>query len=850
MKRLNLFLIGCVFIFISLMGEGKQIPVDKASQVALNAILERFPGTIAEKREMGLSEPVRIFSEGRLVWYIFNVRDSRGFLMISADDRVPPLLAWSSAGTYEAGKPVSPAFTWYMDRIAAQILVIMDQDKPASDETSNAWTSLSDPGFVPDKLLTGVNPMVETTWGQGCFYNEDCPVDSSATTLCYHTPTGCGATAMAQIMKYWETPEHGTGSHSYFHPTYGTLSANFGASTYVYSLMPPAVSVSNPEVAQLMFHCGVAQEMDYGPAGSSSYSSAIDAAFKTYFDYNPAINWKWREAYSSSIWNSMLASEMDAGRPVIYYGNDNGQSGHFFICDGYQGTDFFHFNWGWEGYLDGYFYTSDLTPGSNSFNDDQGALFSIIPNQLPPPSDLTMDFEQVSDFSLIFTPWTVFDADGKSTYQIADHTFPHSGDPMAFIAFNPAGVTPSMSADTSIQPHSGSRFGACFAATTPPNNDWFISPQVLLEKDGEFSFWVKSYTSEYGLERYRVGVSTTGTNPGDFTIISGGGYLEAPLQWTKKTFSLSAYNDQTVYVAINCVSDDAFIFMIDDLEVNRGSQGGLPSYMTLDFEGLSDFTLDFDPWSTEDVNGGNTYGIENTDFEHSGEPFAYICFNPGQTTPPLTNMQAHSGSRLGTCFSSVPPNNPNNKWLISPQMQFGTQPEMSLWVKSYSDQYGLEQFNIGVSNTGQDPSDFVIVNTGGPETAPTSWTLRSFNLGGFAGQAVYVGIQCVSDDRFIFMIDDIVISGNVGLEDETKGKEVTVYPNPAREKIYVSFGEQRSRNIRLRLVNTFGQVVYSDAPGESGGIVIIPIMGFPPGLYYLEVQNDDGTVVKKITILE
>ena len=274
--------------------------------------------------------------------------------------------------------------------------------------------------------------------------------------------------------------------------------------------------------------------------------------------------------------------------------------------------------------------------------------------------------------------------------------------------------------DPGIQPHGGQRFGACFSATVPPNNDWFISPKIQLATGGSFNFWVKSYTAAYGLEKYKVAVSTTTNNPSAFTFISGAAPLMADTLWTKKSFSLSAYDNQEVYVAIQCVSDTAFIFMIDDLEVKpdttssleadfaasqttvqqggsisfsdqssgyptswnwsfpggtpsssnakdpsgilyslSGSynvtlvisngitsdtmikygyinitDGGLPSTLSLDFEDIPDFSLDFYPWTLKDVNGGITYGIENCTFPHNGSPMAYICFNPSQAVPP------------------------------------------------------------------------------------------------------------------------------------------------------------------------------------------------------------------------
>ena len=193
----------------------------------------------------------------------------------------------------------------------------------------------------------------------------------------------------------------------------------------------------------------------------------------------------------------------------------------------------------------------------------------------PMKGTLIQDFESYADFSLNFSPWTTNDLDGSTTYGITDVTFLHNGDPMAYIAFNPASTTPSLSGDAGMQPHGGSRFAACFASMTPPNNDWIVSPQIALGSNGVLKFWVKSYTSQYGLERYKVGVSTTTNDPASFTIISGASYLEASATaWEQKTFDLSSYSGQNIYIGIQCVSNDAFIFMLDDVEITSQTVTG------------------------------------------------------------------------------------------------------------------------------------------------------------------------------------------------------------------------------------------------------------------------------------
>ena len=180
----------------------------------------------------------------------------------------------------------------------------------------------------------------------------------------------------------------------------------------------------------------------------------------------------------------------------------------------------------------------------------------------------TDGFETYSDFSIQFSPWTLTDIDTSQTWGFEGISFNNQYARMSFIVFNPSATNPAMTG-LAIQPHSGSKLAACFAAKTPPNNDWLISPQLIAGTNTSVSFWVKSYSSQYGLERYKVGVSTTNTSPGSFTIISGTNYLTAPADaWQQQTFNLNAYDGQTIYIGIQCVSNDAFVFMVDDFEFN------------------------------------------------------------------------------------------------------------------------------------------------------------------------------------------------------------------------------------------------------------------------------------------
>jgi len=550
------------------------------------------------------------------------------------------------------------------------------------------------------------------------------------------------------------------------------------------------------------------------------------------------------------------------------------------------------------------------------------------------PSDSTwrMDFESIPDFSLTFGDWIVHDVDQHDTYGIIDHTFPHQMEAMAFICFNPALVVPSMASDQNIQPHGGQRFGACFSANPPSNNDWFISPQVQLGVNGVFSFWVKSYSDLYGLDRYKVLVSTTGSDPASFSPISGSDSLQTSLVWTRKSFSLAKFANQKVYVAVQCVSNDNFLMMIDDLEIQAQSSDtivagfmadkttvsvgenvnffdqstgmptlwawnfpgaapafstvqnpegiqyhtpgsypvtliagngvngdtltkegyitvtGYPSNLTLDFESLEDFTLVFEPWTTLDVGGGNTYGINGASYPHQFAPMAYICFNPSHTSPPLTTMAAHSGEKLGCSFSSEPPYNPNNKWLISPKMTLGNDPQISFWVQTYNPEYGEERYRVLVSTTDLNPDSFISL-TEPPESAPVLWTQKSYSLSDYANQTVYVAIQCVTDDSFIFMIDDISISSAVGIPEDKSGNNLVIFPNPAKDKITLNFGDEPPGPFSVQLINSTGTTICDwHGPGNLS-MVTFPIRGVSPGIYVVRIAWGRVQTFYKVAIV-
>ncbi len=179
-------------------------------------------------------------------------------------------------------------------------------------------------------------------------------------------------------------------------------------------------------------------------------------------------------------------------------------------------------------------------------------------------------FEIYEDFSIDFPPWTNIDVDGELTFGHSVFNFTHENEPYAFLVFNPSACDPPQG-EPELIAHTGDKYVVCWAVqNTFQNDDWLITPQLGPDNYGTVSFWAKSYSAQYNIERIEVGVSTTDIDPGSFTIISPEPYVETPLNWSKYTYKLDPYDDQTIYIGIHCVSYDSWFLMIDDFIVTEG----------------------------------------------------------------------------------------------------------------------------------------------------------------------------------------------------------------------------------------------------------------------------------------
>lgn len=354
------------------------------------------------------------------LYYVYENENGEGWVIIAADDVVRPVLAYSETGHFRTDNMPSNLRKW-MGKYNRFIARLEADSVVAGEETQAQWRALrKSPRSAQVTHTPVVGPLIETKWDQDAPFNYLCPGTGSNKAA-----TGCVATAMAQVMKYWEWPAHGTGEHAYRpmdvnNPTRystrytDTLYADFENTYYDWENMKnsyqySSTSTQKTAVATLMYHCGVATEMMYGndnDGGSGTYTlnysdwddpQCAQNAFVTYFGYKEPIGYmrdglsaygktyykRWRDA----DWTAMIKAELDKERPILY-GGASEEGGHSFICDGYDAEGYFHFNWGWSGENDGYFLLSSLTPGSGGtgggnydFSEEQDVLIGIEPDR-------------------------------------------------------------------------------------------------------------------------------------------------------------------------------------------------------------------------------------------------------------------------------------------------------------------------------------------------------------------------------------------------------------------------------------------------------------------------------------
>ena len=335
-RRCSLLVMMMVMAFVAVAAPITQA---QALRLAQDFLSGHHRGWTAPSKDGQLHPESVVTGKG---YYIFNLQQQGGFIVISNDDMLAPVLGYADSGCCDPSDLPDGLKAWlaYYDECAEAV--------------QRGVAVASSPRRIYSSEV--ITPLITSRWAQREPYNSLCPVDGGTTC-----PTGCTATALAQVMRYHRFPTgYSTAIPSYTTLTKGFVMPRLPATLFDWNNMPDELNAASSQnsinaVAKLMLYCGQATKMNYCADGSGAYSYLIPDCLPKYFGYPKTMHYVYRESYDEQQWDSLLINELRNNQPVIYTAYNNVSQGHTFICDGYDGNGLFHINWGWAGVGDGYF---------------------------------------------------------------------------------------------------------------------------------------------------------------------------------------------------------------------------------------------------------------------------------------------------------------------------------------------------------------------------------------------------------------------------------------------------------------------------------------------------------------
>ena len=388
MKKFKLLVIAFIVGIVSV--KANPIDVNVAQKVAENF----YASNHAAGATLTLTYTERD-AAGQPVYYVFNVNSTtKGFVIVTADDAAHPIIGYSDEGAFVIPTANSNAYFWLQKR-KNEVIAMRAHNIVATSDIAGEWTTYTTVDAKHAAHNVASMFLCKTVWDQSPFYyNGYCPGGSV---------TGCVATAMAQIMKYWSYPSIGSGSHCYdetfshgYSENYGELCATFDTSHYMWAAMANDPKDTNRQIEKLMYDCGVSVDMNYSPTGSGAQvmgggPSAYNS-YTAYFGYDAStIGTAGYDNTQQASWIALLKNEIDNKRPMQFQGFDVNEGGHSWVCDGYTALNTFHMNWGWNGMDDGFFAVNSLNPSPFNFTYNIAVIYGIQ----PPPGALGV--EQISN---------------------------------------------------------------------------------------------------------------------------------------------------------------------------------------------------------------------------------------------------------------------------------------------------------------------------------------------------------------------------------------------------------------------------------------------------------------------
>ncbi|MBR5747522.1 MAG: C10 family peptidase [Prevotella sp.] len=376
MKRL-LLILSLVCLAISTCAG--QINRDQALRKAQQFLSQNGKSGSLEVAETAMSRARRRSLQVPDYYYVFNVGQEQGYVIVSGDDRTPEILGYSLSGSFDIDN-LPPAMEALLNHYSEEIRQIQEGRAVAVKRSAPH---------------PSVPQMMTVKWGQDDPYNLKTMTGYYTNGKTFQCVTGCVATAMAQVLYHQHFVDQiqaeipGYQNPIIYKDGTGYMNAIPAGTVLDWGHMVDSYNGKETEaqkdaVASLMMYCGVAVRMEYTKEESSASIADIPEAIKAYFGYSRGARHVRRSSYAADDWDNLIYDEIASGRPVIYGGTDQNGGGHAFILHGYDGDGRYAVNWGWGGYQDNYFMLDDLTPpshgtggGSGGYNFDQDAVIYL-----------------------------------------------------------------------------------------------------------------------------------------------------------------------------------------------------------------------------------------------------------------------------------------------------------------------------------------------------------------------------------------------------------------------------------------------------------------------------------------
>ena len=509
MKRTFLSLLLVTLFFGGL--QAKPVDINKAKALGV-----KFMNTNTEIKSAKADLVYTAYADNnQACFYVFAVQP-RGFVIVSADDRAKPILGYSTESNFTPQLP--DGLMTFFDNYKAGFSQMFANNDERTEQAVADWTSLAETGKLSSrKIDRSVGPLLSSIWNQTDLYNNMAPLDPNS-VFSGHCKSGCVANAMSQIMRYWEWPRTGEGSHGYYassyYGNYGWQQADFGETTYHFELMPDFLDFASPQAevdatALLEYHAGVSVDMGYGPSASGAYSEDVGPAMRTYFKYSPEL--QHRSQNGSNNWENDLVDNLDAGMP-LYYASSGPDGGHAYVVDGYDENYMFHLNWGWAGFDNGYYYIDGFYLTFYSFPWSHNAYFNLHPDdeyydapmevsglaveERPDWVDIDFDINYLTRNGdpIASMDTVVIMRDGEKIKEYVDYTASHfytvdldveKGGTYYYAVYvvNEAGMSKVVRDTVTVGPSCDLRFELADAG----GNGWDMSFIAVLDEDGKVS---------------------------------------------------------------------------------------------------------------------------------------------------------------------------------------------------------------------------------------------------------------------------------------------------------------------------------------------------------------------------